>query len=492
MTSDDDPILPIINSDWRHAFGSEESPVVIAALDPRTVGICDAIRGLCSGRRQQIVAIGPPGSGKSLLVSALIAEASEARLPLRSVSPTTDAAGVLRDLARGEVGLLVVHRLDELTAGVRSAVLANRTRCSIGILATAEIVTAATLSALTDPDDLVAHLAPLEERAADVPAIAQVLWPGVCGAESDLIGNCNDDAVESLSRGPHPQGVTSLRGALAQLADALIADGSLQEGRFRRQVESRDIDDALFAVYRSQYSVPAATSPAAVIVVEGSTDAAYLTAAAQCAERAWRWQLLDGCEVRPSGDERSGGADAVWQRLTELRASIAESVGLFDNDQPGRRAYDRARDQALLVELLPAEFDRLRLYPEDRTVEIEDLLDSSILDRFFMEHPTIEPEEVRWRNGAWRIVPKGEDKGNVADWVSTAMEVEDCERIIYVLCVLRRRLGMAIPHDDLDLWRMDLARPRGESAPRMLTRLSAPRADAGGEDHSDAPPGPGG
>lgn len=491
MTSDDDRDLPVPPSgDWRHAFGSEESPVVIAALDPRTVGICDAIRGLCSGRRQQIVAIGPAGSGKSLLLSALIAEAAEAGLPLHSVSPTTEAAGVLRDLARGEVGLLVVHRLDELSAGVRSAVLENRSRCSTGIIATAERVTAATLSALADPHDLVAHLAPLEDRAADVPVIAQLLWPDLCAAESDLIGNCNAAAVESLIRGPHPQGVTSLRAALAQLADALIADSSLQEGRFRRHVEGRDVDDALFAVYRSQYSVPAATSPAAVIVVEGSTDAAYLNAAAHCAERAWAWQLLDGCEVRPSGDERSGGADAVWQRLTELRASIAESVGLFDNDQPGRRAYNRARDQALLVELLPAEFDRLRLDSEDRSVEIEDLLDTAILDRFFMEHPTFEPEEVRWRNGQWRIVPRGEDKGDVADWVSTAMDVEHCERIVYVLCALRRRLGMPIPREDLDLWRADLSRPLNEAGPSLLARLSAPRAAPGSEIPPNALPGP--
>lgn len=473
MASDDGWIESITKrNDWLHPFGSDQAPVVVAALDPRTLEICSAIRGLCSGKRRQIVAIGSSGSGKSLLLAALIAEADQAGLSVRTVSSTTNSEGVLRDLARGDIELLVVNRLDELTQGVRSAIIDNRSRCAAGILATAERLSTAALSRLTDPSDLVALLLPLEERHGDVLAIAQLLWPDLCGIESDLIGNCNDSAVQSLCRGPHPQGVTSLRAALAQLADALIADGSLQEGSFRRQVESRDMDDALFAVYRSGYSVPSATSPSAVIVVEGTTDVTYLTAAAECAEQAWHRDLLDGCELRASGEDRSGGASDVWHRLIELRANVTESVGLFDNDRPGRRAYNHARDQGLSVELLPAEFDRLRLDQDDRSIEIEDLLDTAILDRFFVEHPDVAPEEVRWRNGAWRIVPRGEDKADVADWVSAAMTVEDCERMVYLLCIIRRRLGMPVPRDDLDVWRGDLSRSLHDAPLGMLARFT--------------------
>jgi hypothetical protein len=212
-----------------------------------------------------------------------------------------------------------------------------------------------------------------------------------------------------------------------------------------------------------------------VIVVEGSTDVTYLTAAAEVAEHAWGWQLLDGCELRAAGDDRGGGANAVWQRLIELAAASVECVGLFDNDDVGRREYATARKQSLQVELLPAEFDRLRLADDQRVLEIEDLLSLRILDDFFRAYP--EPEEIRWRNGQLRLVPNGKDKEVLAEWTARQMRVEDCERLIYLLCVLRKRLGLQIPRDDLDQWRTDLSREEPEPIDAVMARLRRPDVD---------------
>jgi hypothetical protein len=61
----------------------------------------------------------------------------------------------------------------------------------------------------------------------------------------------------------------------------------------------------------------------------------------------------------------------------------------------------------------------------------------------------LRPEELRWRGGAWRVVPRGTDKDVVTKWIAEHMSLEDYERRIYLLCVPQRRLGMPIPRDDL-------------------------------------------
>lgn len=445
--------------------------MIVAAMDPVTVEICLNLRRVFSGRPIRLFVSGPVGAGKSLFIAALLAEAEEKRVPVRTLSPTTESEPILRDLARGNIGLLAVNRLDQLSPSVRTAVLQNRSRCAVGMLATAEHLSATTLSTLGDESDIVANVSGLEQRQADTLAISQLLWPGLCGEESDLIGNCLEEAAESLCRGPYPEGATSLRFVLAQLADALISSERLQGGEFRRQIEGRDIDRAVLATYRANYAAPQPISSDAVVVVEGSTDVTYLRTAAELALQERGWRLLDGCELRAAGLDRGGGAKAVWQRLIELRATSVDCVGLFDNDKVGRRECGIARDQTLQVELLPAEFDRLRLDNEERALEVEDLLSLAILDRFFAEHPGLDPEEIRWRNGSWRIVPQGNDKAVVAEWMASEMRIEDCERLVYVLCVLRKSLGLPLPIENLDKWRSELARSVPEAIEAVIARF---------------------
>ena len=452
---------------WRQTFGSPDSPVVIAALSPDTLRLCELIRSMCARDRRSLFAIGPSGAGKSLFLSALIAEAEERDVQVHTLSPSSNPERVLRDLGQGSVQLLAVDRFDHLTQGVRNAVVENRHRASAGVFATAEQLRAAIESALTDPLDLVVRLPGLDTRPDDVVAIAQLLWPEVCGFDCDLIGNCAPGAVESLCRGPHREGVTSLRETLETLANALITAGELSEGRFRQLVDKQDIAEALLNTMRSRPLARFVSSSSAVIVVEGDTDVAYLSAAADRAAAGWGWDVLSGCELQPAGQGRSGGADAVWLRLVQLRAASLDCVGLVDNDKSGRHSYQDARGRGVPVELLPADFDRLRLDEEERSLEIEDLLSIRILDAFYADHTDLSPEELRWRNGAWRVVPRGTDKDIVAKWIADHMSLEDSERLVYLLCVLRRRLGMRVPRDDLDAWRRDLA-SRPDTVPEAV------------------------
>jgi hypothetical protein len=268
------------------------------------------------------------------------------------------------------VGLLGVDELDQLSSGIRSAVLENRGLCAAGLFVTAEQLSAVTLASLTDDNDMIMEIPPLEQREADVLVIAQLLWPDICGAESDLLDNCSDEAAENLCRGPYYEGVTSLRSALEQLANALISSGDLLDGEFRRSVEAQDISHAVLASVRAQDSRPSLTPAPAVVIVEGSTDVMYLVRAAQLAESELGWRLLDEFEFRAAGEGRSGGARAAWRRLIELVAESVDCLGLFDNDEVGRKEAAAGKDLGLQIELLPAEFDRLALVPEHRTVEI--------------------------------------------------------------------------------------------------------------------------
>jgi hypothetical protein len=441
---------------WRREFGSPDAPAVLAALSPEMTEAVAALRRVLSGQGVRVFIVGPPGVGKGTLIGALLAEAEFHGHSITTVTAATDPA-VVGHVAKGEVEWLAVSRLDDLSLSVREGIVNNRHRCVAGMLATSEGLSTVMAAALTDSDDVVIHLPPIETRPRDVLAISQLLWPDVCGQPSDLLSNCDDEAAESLCRGPYPNGVHSLRATLGRLADALIASGVLLEGEFRRSVDAQDVGDALLSSFRAEQPDEAPAITAAVIVVEGETDVDYLSLAADLAERAWGWRLLDGCELQPAGAEREGGATAVWRRLFELSARSIECVGLFDNDDVGRREMQTARRLNLRADLLPSEFDRLRLPADQRSLEIEDLLCLGLIDRFYQAHADLEPEETRTRvGGLRRITPQGVDKQALADWAAHAATVGDCERMVYALCRLRKLIGLPIPRTDFDAWMSEL------------------------------------
>lgn len=441
---------------WRHRWGPSGSPVEIAALDADLRAALVAVGEVAAGRGLRLFVVGPQGTGKSALLSAAIAEATARGQRVATVSNETDPA-FLRSLARGEVGVLAVNRFDNLAPTTRNGLLTGRGSCA-GLVATAESLNAVTRAALTEDLDVVVDLPPLDQRPRDILAISQLLWPDVCGDPgADFASSCIDDALEGLCLGPYPHGVESLRSMLRQMADALITGGELLDGMLRRPLEARDVSDALLASLRVTSNVSIGQTAPAVVVVEGSTDVTYLHAAATLARARWGWSLLDGCEVVPAGDDRRGGAEKVWHRLFELTAHSVDCIGLFDNDDVGRREHKVTRKQNQRAELLPPEFDRLRLPQDHRSLEIEDLLCLRVLDRFYEEHADLEPEERRERvGGLRRVTPQGVDKQTLADWAAARMTVEECERVVYVLCRLRKGLGLPAPREDFDEWLREL------------------------------------
>ena len=46
---------------WKREFGPPDSPVVIAAIEPQTVAVCNALGDLLGGRQRRIFVIGPAG-----------------------------------------------------------------------------------------------------------------------------------------------------------------------------------------------------------------------------------------------------------------------------------------------------------------------------------------------------------------------------------------------------------------------------------------------
>lgn len=441
---------------WRHRWGPPESPVEVAALDAGMRAALSGLEEVVAGRGLRLFVVGPLGAGKSALLSAAIAEAAARGQHVATISVGTDPT-ILRSLARGEVGVLAVNRFDNLAPTTRSGVLASRASCS-GLVATAESLSAVTRAALTDELDVVVDLPLLEDRPRDILAISQLLWPALCGDPSaDFVSSCGDDALQNLCLGPYPHGVESLRSMLQQMADALITGGDLIDGQLRRQVEARDVSDALLGSFRVDATVVPVQATPAVVVVEGTTDVTYLHAAAALASERWGWSLLEGCDVVAAGEDRRGGAEKVWHRLFELTARSVDCIGLFDNDDVGRREHKAARKQNHRAELLPPEFDRLRLPEDHRSLEIEDLICLRVVDRFYEEHVELEPEERRERaGGRRRITPQGVDKQALADWAAVRMTIEECERVVYVLCRLRRELGLPVPRDDFDEWLRDL------------------------------------
>jgi hypothetical protein len=79
-------------------------------------------------------------------------------------------------------------------------------------------------------------------------------------------------------------------------------------------------------------------------------------------------------------------------------------------DEPGRTAAkDARRYTRQKVHLLPAEFDPLNAPQGSGKVEIEDLVASAMLQRFYEANPDLEPEERTTRGNRIRTVVAGPD-----------------------------------------------------------------------------------
>ena len=265
-------------------------------------------------------------------------------------------------------------------------------------------------------------------------------------AEPALSESCDDSATTALIQGPFVDGARSLRKVLESLLDQMVADGDVVDGRVGRRITRGDVAAAVVSHMAPKFAPLMATPQSVTLVCEGETDVTYLRAAADRAGTR-QWNLLEGIAVKPAGSGRTGGADAVTTQLLLLGSHGNASVGLYDNDDVGRRAAKRAKDLGLERLILPSSLDPLRRPADQTIVEIEDLLPVEVLVNFYQAHPGLAPHERHWVDGYWRVVPKGNDKEALANWVDTTCQYTQLEGFVYLLCLVRRTLRLPVPTD---------------------------------------------
>lgn len=407
-----------------------------------------AIRALGQpGSPKCVVVEGGDGSGKSLAAAAFQAVCQASGTDVVLVNEGSEQASVIQRVDAGDA--LIVDNLDTLPAGLRRALFQRRHGASIGSLLTVSRLSPLERELLGTDDDH--HLmGRMEDRQPDVLIIATLKWRDL-GLTPDLPYLCSEGVPEAFSRGLWPRGAHSVRRVIDLLAEALALEGYFE--RTPRPISVADVLSAIVAVIREEQ--PLEPEEVIRIVVEGRTDAAYLEAAAQLAHEEWGTDLLSGCRVAPAGEDREGGAGSLVRQLISLEAQGITAVGLLDDDEPGRiAAKDARRYTNQKVHLLPREFEPLRNPDRSSKIEIEDLVSPSLIERFYDEHSELRPEERTTRGDLTRIVVAGPDKERVANWICERASFSEMAKVVYVLCILRRSIGLPLPDacPPLDDW----------------------------------------
>jgi hypothetical protein len=390
-------------SEWQHEFGPPASPVIIAGSSEPISRLVHAIKAL--GRPDSarcVVVEGGDGCGKSLAAAAFQALCQEDGRAVLLVNEGSEPASVMPRLKDADA--LIVDDLDLLPAVLRRGLFERRHTASMGCLLTLSRLNPLERQLLTVDDD---HhpIGRWEERPRDVLIIASLAWNEL-GLTPSLPDLCVDGVAEVLGRGPWSRGAHSIRRAIALVAEAIELQGYFEQSP--HPIGAADVLEALVAVIREDQ--PPEQDDEIRIVVEGSTDATYIKTAARLAYDHWGFDLLAGCHVAPPGEDREGGADKAVRELFLLDARGITSVALFDDDDPGRNALKDARKfSRQKVHLLPAEFDPLKNPNGSGKTEIEDLVSLSLVERFYAENPTLEPEERTARGDLRRVVVSGPD-----------------------------------------------------------------------------------
>jgi hypothetical protein len=372
-------------------------------------------------------------------------EAAGLEYVILNPSDTSIHGQYFRSLGRDEAGPVVLIDDCDRCPAVRDRLMSMRSRLS-GFLLTASSVGPDVVQQMSRADDVYVALPHLQQRPNALVLLASDIWAELTAAGPDLSQRCDDSATAALVQGPFVDGARSLRQVLESLLDQMVADGDFAEGRIGRRITRGDVATAIVSHMAPRFAPVTATPQSVTLVCEGDTDVTYLRAAAESAD-AREWHLLEGIEVEAAGGGRTGGAEAVTTQLLLLRSQGSASAGLYDNDEVGRRAAKRAKDLGLERLILPSSLDPLRRPADQTTVEVEDLLPVDVLVNFYMAHPHLAPQERHWVNGYWRVVPKGDHKQTLANWVDSTCHFTELEGLVYLLCLVRRTLRLPLPTD---------------------------------------------
>lgn len=210
------------------------------------------------------------------------------------------------------------------------------------------------------------------------------------------------------------------------------------------------------------------------VLVEGSTDVDLFRLAARLEERQTGSRLLEpDLNIVAAGDGDKGGAGGVGRELmilrniartclTEAGAPRYRFIGLFDNDEAGRKAIVRVRglDNSLL------EFkDLFRLWPVMPTDcnldpgalqkafllsnashkgldwEIEDYLSDEFVEQFCVDHPTARAR-IRSEGGRTHRDFTRDGKARLHRFIRENAIFQDVKPIVGVIKALRFYLGL--------------------------------------------------
>lgn len=174
-----------------------------------------------------------------------------------------------------------------------------------------------------------------------------------------------------------------------------------------------------------------------IILVEGKTDELYLN---------WASKLATGGPPRDLEIRPCHKASQIPAAALELRNRNQKYVGLFDNDEVGRACSKDMSAFGHPNHVLPIARDPLQGKAGkivDLSIEIEDLIPSSHLERFLVERKRLAEMIVELpRAGVKRIVVHKDDKYDCAQWVQDNVDPQGGTQIREVYNILREHLGL--------------------------------------------------
>lgn len=437
-----------------HLFGPDGSPVVLAGSSVVAEALGDAIRLAADSESPTVTIVtGPVGTGKTTAASAVQAECEKGNVTPLFLHPRLQLNDYLAGIARAEVDKLIIDGFDEFSDSAQQSISSHLEKIHRGTF-----LTAAQIGPWIHQEAFrncrVVNVTSLEDRPEDSLTLVDHLWQQALGVKDvRLTANCEPDAVAQLQKGPWPAGGHSLRRCIELLLQQQQLRGNLQESSLIDPLTEGDVLTAIIEMMREAETDIAQPDVSMVqVVLEGETDEIYMRAASTLFRERFKSDPSEGLAFVAAGTERSGGANAVVKTLISLADRRIPAIGLLDNDGPGREARKTAAKFGAPPVLLPAEFDPLKSPSGQEEVEIEDLVSSDLLDRFYEDHPEFEDDRMRIQKGQRvRVVIGGPHKLECAQWVEANGTFEDVERIAYVILMLREQLNFAMPSDAPDL-----------------------------------------
>lgn len=367
------------------------------------------------------VLIGPRGSGRSHIVEALSSVLSSQGV--FRLSPTDrDWATTLTEACRGP--FVLIDDVDGYDDRFRKTLFKSAADHTLRLCATTRAFDGRLArlweSMLSAPG--VVRLGALSERPEDIREFLR-RW---LAAQNflQLADQALADAVELIVSLRLPRGFVDLLVLLKHLAS-----------------QGYDFSQPLHApswVNAYQHVLVDSKPKARVILLEGETDVTYFR---------WVAELALGTADAELAIEACGSAGKVAERSVACRNEGRHSVALFDFDRLGRRHFEDLRSWGHACLTIPASFDPLQnRAPEHvlQVVEIEDLLPIQAIEGFCEElQRQLDVEISLPVLGLRRLIPRAEDKLELARWVVAKLGPADAEPLLKVYNDLRGKLSLS-------------------------------------------------